>query len=258
MNELTVIPKRGIPVTVTGTIEGARRWLDSARRLEEAKIFCQVMLGFELRVLWTAAIKHGGDRKSDEAKSSRKNCDLITHDQICEALKLSEGSIRNYMAMADGCAPRLRKLPGLQGFDPATTPIAALPEKTQTALTTAVRKLTDGKTQVEFMRELGIAKLPPGAGATGRPKGEGGRPPAPSLGEQAEIMREMAAKDWAYLDDLLLHGYRSKFTLLNDAQVIGQIAALETALGARKTWLKTPAEKRDPHAAEKQFPQSHA
>lgn len=241
-----------LPVAgITGTWDGARKWRDAAVRMEQGKLFCQVMLGFELLALRaTLGVEHG--KKTDSSQIGKSSDNWV--DLIEQELGLSRTSAYRMMEMAEAAKVRLKKLPELRDFDPTTQAVAALPEKQQSALTTAVKKLTDGTTQVDFMRDLGIAKLPQGGGATGRAKGDTRRPEPLTLTAQAELLRAVAEDDWRHLEDLLLRGYRAKFTLLNDTQVTAQVAALEAALSARQAWLKTPPERRDPHATDAEFP----
>lgn len=238
-------PSRGTPAVVAGTWDSARRWRDAATSMERAKLFCQVMLGFELRALRCSLAKsHGGDRKTAHARDEAASAATTWGDALIRELGISERTAFNLMAMADAAAPRLRKLPLLRDFDPAALPPTALPADTKAALEKAVHKLTDGLTQVEFMRELGLVKLPQGSGATGRSKGCGVRPRMTPT-EEMDILRQIAEEDWRAIESRLLESYRSKFKALPDPQVEGQLAALEQAVKARKEWLRTPTEKRD-------------
>lgn len=249
-----VAPKRPpFPVAVAGTWDGARKWRDASVAMERGKLFCQVMLGFELVALRaTIGLQQGGDHKTAEGRSKSQTGTLIWDEALERELGLSRTSAYRMMEMAEAAKPRLKKLPGLRDFDPTAQPVASLPAPQQEALTTAVKKLTDGTTQVEFMRELGLAKFPQGGGATGRAKGEGGRKKlTPS--EEAEIMRTLARDDWRALEGNLLGAYRSKFCFLSDPEVTAQVAALETALEARKAWLKAKPEARDAREIEARF-----
>lgn len=244
-----VAPKMpNLPVAVTGTWDGARKWRDAAVAMEQGKLFCQVMLGFELLALRAMTPdEHGKRTDLTSSQAGTKWVELIDKE-----LGLSRTSAYRMMEMAEAAKPRLKKLPGLRDFDPTAQPVASLPAPQQEALTTAVKKLTDGTTQVEFMRELGLAKFPQGGGATGRAKGEGGRKKlTPS--EEAEIMRTLARDDWRALEGNLLGAYRSKFCFLSDPEVTAQVAALETALEARKAWLKAKPEARDAREIEARF-----
>ena len=38
-------------VTITASWDAARNWMEGAKRMEQGKLFCQVMLGFTLQAL---------------------------------------------------------------------------------------------------------------------------------------------------------------------------------------------------------------
>jgi len=246
-----LVPVKGTSILIRGDLEGAKQWLDRAAMMERGKLFCQVMAGFEIAVLWKqAGIKNGGDHCSADAKAVSQNGKVLSREDILEALKLSNTQAYRIMEMSVACATRLRKLPALKGFDPST-PITALPPTQQDALATAVQKLTDGHTQREFGESIGLWKKPQGSGATGRKPGEGGRKKL-SLSEQAELLKLQAAEDWKALEKGHT-AYRHKFCALTDLNVTAQIAVLERALTARKAWLKQPLNARDPKAIEALF-----
>jgi hypothetical protein len=251
MNHLTTITP-GSPAAI-GTWDGARKWITAATRFEQCKLFCQVMLGFELMALRkTHGIEPGGDRKSASFKANSHDGNLIAwEDVLVRETGLAQSTAYRFMDMAKAAAPRLKKLAALKDFVPGAQPIAALPAPQQEALETAVKKLTDGHTQKEFGESLGLWKKPQGSGATGRKPGEGGRKKL-SLSEQAELLKLQAIEDWKALEKSHT-AYRHKFTVLTDLEVTAQIAALEKALTARKTWLKQPLNARDPKAIEALF-----
>jgi hypothetical protein len=194
-----------------GSWDSARHWLSYAGQFERCKLYCQVMLGFELITLKKLHCSHGGDRKSTEAKSSDQNDHLIRWDDVvAKELGLKHGSAVRFEAMARNATPILKKLPALKEFDPISKPIALLPAPQKAALEKGLRKMTDGITQKEFGEHLGLWKVPQGSGAKGRKPGEGGRKKL-SLAEQAELLRAQATEDWQALGRTLV-AYGSKFT----------------------------------------------
>lgn len=140
----------------TGSLKRALHWLNAMRGFEECKLYCQVMFGLELIPLWKAAVKNGGDRVS----SSFQNLEtaLPTREEIVKATGLSESLLYEIMRTAREAAPRLRKLPLLKDFDPTIHPICELTPPQREAVSSAVKKLTNGKTQVQLQLELGIYK----------------------------------------------------------------------------------------------------
>lgn len=147
------------PVAVAGTWDGARKWRDASVAMERGKLFCQVMLGFELVALRaTIGLQQGGDHKTAEGRSKSQSGTLIWDEALERELGLSRTTAYRLMEMAEAARPRLKKTPELRDFDPTAQPVALLPAPQQEALESAVKKLTDGSTQARFMRDLGIAK----------------------------------------------------------------------------------------------------
>lgn len=236
--ELTTT-KNNLPVEVKGTWDSARQWHGAAGMFEQCKLYCQVMLGFELIALHKAMdVKRGGDQTG----ANRQDGGLLWGQMLEKEIALPETSARRFMDMAKASATRLKKLPLLHGFDPAATPIAQLSAPQKDALQTGVRKLTDGQTQKEFAEQLGLWKVPQGQ--------NGGNPnPVPrrklTIEEEAALLKQAAAEDWKAIA-AQLDAYREKFVVMSDEDVAVQTAILEEALTARKTWLRQPLKARDP------------
>ena len=252
-------------VTVTGTWDGVRHWLDTARMFEQGKLFAQVMTGFELMELQ----KNNGIQNGSKAHLSQ-NGKGDWESILKKEAGLAQSTAYRFMSMAKAAAPRLKKLPLLKDFDPMAKPLSTLSAPQREAMATAVKKLTDGKTQAEFGEALGLWKKPPGAGVTGRKPTA--LPPGESAGEAGEageaetaepkkkltlteetaLRREQAELDWHGIARGLA-AYKDKFLLLTDADITAQIATLEQALNARKAWLKEPVTKRDALAISRLF-----
>ena len=246
------------PVVIAGTWDGARHWLNTAKMFEQGKLFAQVMAGFEIIALQKEhGVKHGGDRSSSQNGNLKPDFESILKKET----GLSQSTAYRFMSMAKAAAPRLKKLPALRGFDPTANALSALTAPQAAAMATAVRKLTDGKTQQEFGEQLGLWKKPQGSGATGRPLSgtndgeddqEGDAEPVEegkklTLAEEVELRKRQATLDWNAIAKGL-QAYQDKFVLLADLDIDAQIAALEQALKARREWLKNPVGKRDAKA----------
>ncbi len=233
------------PVRVQGTWEAARRWLEHAKYLQEAVLYCQVMLGFELIALREAV----GETRGRPPSSGNKSTPWTFSDQAESETGLSRASVFKFISMAEAASTRLKKLPALKNWDP-TSSIAALPPAQKEALSTAVRKMTDGLTQADFLVELGLAKAPQGSGATGGARErKAGSEPLPAE-EQAEIERTFGRDDFsAAMRRLVTSGAR--FCLLPDAEVTEQIGWLEHQIKARRMWLAKPQGQRNAEEIEK-------
>jgi hypothetical protein len=149
------------------------------------------------------------------------------------------------MWMAQGIKAKWKKLaPEARLKELMAVPPALWSEEDTKLVTDSLHKATDGMTQIEFMRELGVAKLPPGnhnAHGKGRRK--------LSFGEQVELLKLQAMEDGKSLERDL-QAYATKFCLLTDMDVAVQIGVLDTALKARRAWLKQPKNARDIKAIE--------
>ncbi|MEN6533053.1 MAG: hypothetical protein ABFD89_05280 [Bryobacteraceae bacterium] len=245
-----LVPFKGSKLSLKGDITSAKKWLDGAARCEAAKVFCQVMAGFELAILWKqAGIQNGGDHTSAEARAVSRDGKLLTHDQICELVGESKSQVYRYLAMARVCATRLKRMPELGDFNPLTTPIAQLPQAKADALQSVVHKLTDGYTQKEFGEKHGLWKKP-----SGNPNAKGSGQPDKKLTteEEAALLREMAMTASGCMGKAIAASNKNFFLLthVNDLEVNAQVAILDHALKLRRAWLALPKAKRDPAAIE--------
>lgn len=233
---------------VNGTWESAKRWTEMARHAAKVTVYCQVMVGFELLALREAhPERRGGDRRSKDQTAKVWPFDPQAesfYDAVTEQIGISRSTATNWMRMAEAAVPQLRKLGALRGVDPTSTPLGSLTLVQQTALDKALHKLTDGRTQSDFLQELGLAKMPQGSGATG-----GARPHPPKEVmdpvEHQRLMAKMAREDWLFLLRNLWT-YGAKFMLLDDTEVRTQMDWLDDHLKARRAWLSKPAIERDP------------
>ena len=240
--ELTTTNK--LPLEIKGTWDSAREWNAAAGTFEQCKLYCQVMLGFELLALHKSLAVKPGNPNFQSSQVGKIGDGSNWGDLLTKEMGLSSSSAYRFMDMAKAAAARLKKLPLLQGFDPKVISIGALREEQKAELKTGVQKLTDNLTQQEFGEENGLWKLPYGSGG-GNPNAKGKR--KLSLTEQAALLQQQANQDWTDIE-LYLLAYEVKFTVLPDIKVESQIAWLEEQLTARKTWLRQPLKERDPKA----------
>lgn len=233
------------PLSVLGTWDGARQWIADAKRAHEFALACQIMVGFELLTLRE---HHGETRGGDQRSGNSSPAEAQTFADLAQKeTGLSRPTVFRLMAMSEKAVPLLRKRSQLlRGFDPRSVPISSLPSPQLDALSAAVRKLTDGLTQSEFLVELGLAKAPQGSRTTG---GARDRKAPLSLSDQVAVKQELAREDWAHIE-ICLHTSGTRFLLLDDAEVRRQIDVLEAHLRGRKEWVSQPPEKRKPAAIE--------
>lgn len=233
-------------IELTGTAEGVRRWVDAAEKFGRCAVACQVMAGFELLEL-KKALGFVQGRKPAGGKN-RNDCGFSTWEEYVRSeVGLSDRTAFNWMRMAEAAKPRLKKLSGIGALirDILTKPVADLsPTETQ-LLTDAVHKLTDGRTQMDFMVELGLAKAPQGSAAKGGNLGHGAAS-TPS----DEDMRKVVRESWTHIAERLSLEKES-FTLLDDPQVEALIDYTDRLNRAMRGWLRTPKAERGPEAVNK-------
>lgn len=226
-------------VIITATWDGVRHWINAAKMFEQGKLFSQVMTGFELLALHKA-----------NGISQGKRTDLSTnlpHDAgswseiVKKEAGISDDTARRYMDMAKAAAPRLKKLPALKNFDPFTNNIAQLPEPQREALSSAVKKLTDGKSQADFFNEL--YKQPSG---NPNPKDGGDRTPK-TTAQQAEAAYNIAMENSGWMGKAVTASNKDFFLTAkeSDLEVDAQIDVIEFALKIRKKYRNTPRANRE-------------
>ncbi len=158
------------------------------------------MAGFALAELHE---KHGIKRGGDRAKPNDSG--LLWSDLVKQKCGISDDTARNWMGMAKEAAKRLKKL-NLDGQvtfrELMELPVDQWTDEQMTIVTSAIAKLTDGKTQLDFMRELGLAKKPIGHGLKNSKRGTGGK--GGDDEKEAEDSPELAAIDiWKPTIELL-------------------------------------------------------
>lgn len=217
--------------------DAVRYWVGMSVRLQQANLACQVMAGFALKELHDSLKMRPGRRTdlanlpNDSAGSAlnlpndsvgSKNAaqpsqPMSWPDLVKREAGVSDDTARNWMKMADGVKRQWKKLPIR---DRLNTLMSVPPSQWQDTdaklISDAVHKATDGRTQLEFMWELGVAKKPQGSGARGRNKGEGGRPKD----------MDVDAED---TDDELLNDFRSDMRMFShaDDQTLRKISTAE-------------------------------
>ncbi len=227
-------------VTVPSDWGAIRKYAEAARQFGRAQVACQVMAGLGLLELRKQHAPRRGRRAAHaEGKAS-------WDDVVAEHAGIGKDTATIWMKMAEVVRPRLRKMSGAGELfrEILRRPIGELTESQQLLLQDAVHKVTDGYSQLEFLRELGICTQPAGHGAKGGDLG--GRKPkagAPEDGAEAKLARD----DWAKVFETL-DASRANFAALPDHEVEAQIAELDLAIRARRAWLRVPKAERTPDA----------
>jgi hypothetical protein len=203
----------------------ARKYADAAAKFEKCKVACQVMAGFHLIELQTALRLGQGQYSRSKPNDSvlieghKPNDSVYGHKSWAEFVKsevgISDDTARNWMNMARAAAPRIRKETGFKEL-PLLNPSEMTAEQ-EKSVDAVVHKLADGKSQMDFMMELGLAKKPQGSGAKGghKPAADPNKPKPENPEQQAAIdiwtpilrdleLEGLDEKSWAHLPDALL------------------------------------------------------
>jgi hypothetical protein len=236
--EVEVMPA---DVRIEGTAASARRWVDMAQRFARCTLACQVMAGFELEAIKKArGVRRGGDRRSNPSVPG-----LIWEEFVRQEVGISADTASVWMRMADAVRPRLKKLPGAGEMlrEILARPVAELTEAQAGLLAETVRKICDGRTQMDFLIELGLAKAPQGAAAVGGDHGGGRKPLTPE--EQYEAQRQLALTDWGDIANKI-QAAKLSFTHVPDEQLDRLISGMEAMATAMRAWRTAPAAARTP------------
>lgn len=243
-----IVQTEAIPAQISGTWEGARLWIERARRMHEGALYCQVLTGLELLKIQ----EDHPETRGRPGKNSAPRALISFAEQAEKETGLGRRSVFKLMEMAKAALPRLRKLSGLRDFDPTSIAIGQLPPPQVEALNSAVKKLTDGLSQADFLAELGLAKAPQGSGATGGARNVGPQEKL-SAEEKAKLLAASARDEFACAVKAFEIS-ANRFCFLDDSEVRGQIEYLERQVSARRAWLATPAGQRNPAAVKAALP----
>ena len=224
--------------------DAVQYWANVAARFQQASLAAQVMAGFALAEL-RKNFSRGGDRTPG---ANPHDAGLLTFEETCKQhAGISDDTARRWIAMADGIKARWKKLaPQARLKQLMSVPVNEWTEDDSKLIAESLHKVTDGQSQLDFMRELGLAKMPQGSGARGGIGSVGGQQKL-TMSEEVALRRELAQRDW-YAANTILRNYKDKFLLLADDEITAQIGTLEQALKARKKWLKQPVGRRDAKA----------
>jgi hypothetical protein len=256
------------------TWDTVKFWADTAAKLGHAFTAAQVMAGFALIELRKA---HGNQGKRtdivpiDASKMSDKDFKKVLDkvaptdgpatspsnleklnwpDAVKKHAGVSDETARTWIKMAEGVRAKWKKLaPQEQLKQLMSVPPGDWTEKETKLVCESVQKATDGMSQTEFLRELGIAKKAPG-----NLNAKGGSKKKLSMSEEVELRKRQAAAQWDAISRML-DAYRDKFVLLSDADVLAQMDVLELALRGRRKWVTPAIGKRDSNAIAELFKQ---
>jgi len=236
MNVTKYQPQQAIP---TDAKDAVRFWDNLAAQFARGSVASQVMCGFALiEVRDQYGLQPG--RRTD--LTSPKDLERLNwEDYLEETFTMSDETARQRMNMAKGVKSDFKKL-GLGDRFRAllATPPSAWSESDTQMLSSSLAKVTDGLTQTDFFRKLGLAKLAPG---NHEAHGKGKR--KLSLSEQAEAERILVADIMnRIIKDVELLGGRFTVHTDQDCEIFRGVLMKTTA--AINDWLRMPKNNRQP------------
>ena len=253
-------------VGLAGSVDRLRQYATASDRFARASLAMQVMAGIELsEIKRQSPYTRGGKRtpKSNPhdaglTKNANESASLVKIAQgsdpfagfatwdafLADNLGISADTAGRWIAMAEAARPRLKRLDGWGSLvrDLMERPIATLEPSEIDVLAKAVAKITDGRTQLDFLQELGIVKRPGNPSLGGN---TGGRAGSGTGVIDDEAIARAAQEDWATIHRGIAGGAMS-FTVLPDHEIESQIDWLSRALRVRREWIASPAADRTP------------
>ncbi len=137
----------------------AVRWyFDRASKFAHASLACQVMVGFELAALKAEL----GVAPGQPEKNSGTDARILSWEEIVEKeAGISRRTANRFMEMAEGIKPKLARMKGEPLLrELIKTSPGDWSEDDSKTLFKALHEVTSGKTQGEFLCEIGAAKKP--------------------------------------------------------------------------------------------------
>lgn len=141
----------------------AKRFIEAATLFQRASLAGQIMAGLELGELHKIYESQG--RRSD-LTSSHNVTKLSWEEALEKEVGISRMTAWRWMEMGRAARPRLAKSDLELGAILEKNP-GSLTAAEQELLKKAVHKISDGKTQLEFMLEAGVTKAAQGSAAKG-------------------------------------------------------------------------------------------
>ena len=246
MNALTTTTKLELDGAASWPV--VKYWADLAAKFQHASVAAQVMAGFALCELRKTSNKKPGNPNFGKTSSQLPHDVVIAHDgkswadMVQDYAGISDETARRWMLMAEGIKARWKKLaPQARLKQLMAVSPSDWNEKDTKLVCDSLHKVADGSTQLEFMRELGLAKAKPGnANPTSGPHKK-----LTTEQEQARAI-ELALEDSGMMGRWVSAANKS-FMLTardNDVEISAQISVLEFALKLRHKYLNTPRAKR--------------
>lgn len=225
-------------------------WDLMSAQFARGSVASQIMCGFALIELRKERGTNQGKRTDLCGTTSPKafgEVELDWPEFIEKTYGFSDDTARNRITMAEGVKAKFKKLGLAERFKALLQTHPSEWSQTDTKLISeALQKATDGMSQMDFLRQLGIAKKQSGNTTTTDRK-----PPGKlTADQQAEELKRQALEDSGHMGNAVVACNKS-FVLLSDFEIKAQIALMERGIKLRLAWTSQPASKRDVTVIEK-------
>jgi hypothetical protein len=206
-----------------------RQWVNDSAKFQHASLCCQVMAGFSL-----------GELREHYGITQGKRTDInFPHDAgswpelVKQHAGISDDTARRWIDMARGVKALWKKLPAREKLKALmSVPPSQWTDDDSKLIADATHKITDGRTQLEFMMDLGCCKKPPG---NPNAKGTGSR--ALSISEKADA-EKILVEDCMNRILMDLNTLAGRFTVVSAPDLEIFDGALMKHHAAIRQWLK--------------------
>lgn len=184
------------------------------------------MAGFELTELNKIYNRQG---KRGDLTSFHSETKLSWEEALKQQLGISKATAWRWMEMAKAARPRLAKSDLQLGSILQKHPGSLTPAE-QELLKRTVHKISDGRTQMEFLLEEGMIKKPQGSAAKGGAKGNGPAAKLTPAEATTQLAREQTTRLIALLEEALTDKPFNSGTKAQRTQLHGLLVDLTSAV----------------------------
>ena len=222
-----------------------RQWVNDSAKFQHASLCCQVMAGFILDELR----EHYGITQGKRTDLNFPN-DSGSWPELCKTyIGKTDDTARKWIDMSRGVKSLWKKLPAREKLKALmSVPPSKWTEDDSKLIADATHKITDGRTQLEFMMDLGCCKKPSG---NPNPKDGGDRKPK-TTAEQREAAVAIAFENSGWMGKAVTANLKTFFDTAheNDLELDAMLSVLEFAQKCIGKFRNTPRAKREAVVAE--------
>ena len=222
-----------------------RQWVNDSAKFQHASLCCQVMAGFILDELR----EHYGITQGKRTDLNFPN-DSGSWPELCKTyIGKTDDTARKWIDMSRGVKSLWKKLPAREKLKALmSVPPSKWTEDDSKLIADATHKITDGRTQLEFMMDLGCCKKPSG---NPNPK-DGGTKTKPTTAQEAEAAYQIALENNALAGKWMMAALKTMPVAIrdNDLELDALYSVAEFAVKICGKLRNTPRAKREAVVAE--------